>query len=194
MGFMTITTTWSKPTTVYRAKLNYPAQPKAHYRTVEHSAPLQHHIAGQYFIPVQYNPVLEIHNLLDVAKTGTVSQFLFALSDLIDSSEGGTKTDLETLLKHVIIYHGGNLYRDMVDENDLSDIPYRLWVFFAHCGDWDPVTVPVFRMMPTEVLTRFLMEGELTPSLTSMDILKILSKRDDEFGIPVPLLFNIWLN
>lgn len=154
-----------------------------------------HHIAQQYFIPVQYNTVLESQNLLNVTENGSTSDFLFTVAEMIDQNEGETKTALEALLKHVIIYHGANLYRDVVQENEnLSDIPYRLWVFFAHCGNWDSPAVPTFRTMPTEMMERFLTEGELEDSFSTGDILKVISERDDEFGLPVPLLSKIWLN
>lgn len=188
---------WSDQTTVYQAKLKFrsPMKTESGYKYRGKPPVATHHIAQHYFIPTQYNPVLESQNLLGIVENGSVSDFLFTVAEMIDQNEGETKTALEALLKHVIIYHGGKLYRDLVDENEsLSDIPYRLWVFFAHCGDWDSLAVPTYRTMPTETLERFLSEGELKDSYSTGDILKIISKRDDEFGLPVPLLSKIWLN
>ncbi len=157
--------------------------------------PKQVKIAGLFTFDMRYMKMLESHGFTaDSITAMSVSAFLLKVAELIDAegSKNEDESELRLFLKHIIIYHNRSFLSLMVEEVGWEGIPFTLWLSFADDGDWDGSSVIAYRCMPTVMMERYLMEGHLDSVYSRGVILKVISTRDDEFGLPVEMLEKFW--
>jgi hypothetical protein len=151
-------------------------------------------VEGKYAIGSEFKAFVESN--IPVSVLASAVKFLV---ECVGLEEKFADTDPEKsevasrLVTRLLIPHNADLYRKVLSELPVEEIPYLLWVHFNMDSDWYAVSGPTFRDMPTAVLERFFAEHWEERQITApvADIKPFITARTDKYGVPMKKFFNL---
>jgi hypothetical protein len=175
---------WENVGTTYYSSTSFRSTAKENSYTVE----------SKYSIGAEFKDFVEEN--IPVSTLASAVKFLLKCVELEEkfAVTDPEKSEMASLLvTRLLISYNADLYRKVLSELPVEEIPYLLWVHFNMDSDWYAVSGPTFQDMPTDVLEKFFSEHWETRRITApaADIKPFIAARTDKYGVPMKQFFKL---